>query len=193
MISGPSGSGKTTACCISILQKLDLSVKETQALIIMPYRELAQLTVQDVENLGQSMPDFSCYACVGGTRVKEDIEKLGESPQIIVCTPGRMDNLIKRGALRCDQVCMVCVDEADEILWREQDGFLLDIIKALPEHIQIILNAPTVPSNLLDLVTQIMHEAIWIRHDSSQGAVRVSYSTCGENTRKSLFIGWRKS
>lgn len=84
-----SGTGKTATFTISILQRIDLALKQPQALILAPTRELAQQIQKVVVALGDYL-NVDAMACVGGTSIKEDIAKLAAGPQIIVGTPGRV-------------------------------------------------------------------------------------------------------
>jgi translation initiation factor 4A len=93
-----SGTGKTATFSIAILQQIDLSVKDCQALILAPTRELAQQIQKVVLALGDFM-QAQCHACIGGTNVKEGVQKLEQGVQIIVGTPGRVSDMINRKAL----------------------------------------------------------------------------------------------
>ncbi len=84
-----SGTGKTGAFVIGCLQKIDLSQRYTQALILAPTRELAQQIMRVAQSLGDYMK-VRCHACIGGTAVREDIDKLREGQHLVVGTPGRV-------------------------------------------------------------------------------------------------------
>jgi translation initiation factor 4A len=93
-----TGTGKTATFSIAILQQIDMSIKDCQALILAPTRELAQQIQKVVLALGDFM-GASCHACIGGTNVKEGMSKLEQGQQIIVGTPGRVSDMISRKAL----------------------------------------------------------------------------------------------
>ena len=93
-----SGTGKTATFAISILQQLDVDIKDTQALVLAPTRELAQQIQKVVIALGDYM-SITCHACIGGTVVREDMAKLSKGQQVVVGTPGRVFDMIKRRAL----------------------------------------------------------------------------------------------
>ncbi|KAF9977503.1 translation initiation factor eIF4A [Actinomortierella ambigua] len=112
-----SGTGKTATFSISVLEKLDLSNKECQALILAPTRELAQQIQKVVIALGDFMK-VTCHACIGGTSVREDQRKLGEGSQVVVGTPGRVLDMINRGFMKTDHIKQFVLDEADEMLSR---------------------------------------------------------------------------
>jgi superfamily II DNA/RNA helicase len=97
------------------LQKLDPNVKQCQALILAPTRELAQQIQKVVVAIGDFM-NVECHACIGGTSVRDDMKALQEGPQVVVGTPGRVQDMIQRRFLKTDSMKMFVLDEADEML-----------------------------------------------------------------------------
>lgn len=110
-----SGTGKTATFSISVLQKLDPNVKACQALILAPTRELAQQIQKVVVAIGDFM-SIDCHACIGGTSVRDDMQALQAGPQVVVGTPGRVQDMIQRHVLKTDSMKMFVLDEADEML-----------------------------------------------------------------------------
>lgn len=110
-----SGTGKTATFSISVLQKLDPNVKACQALILAPTRELAQQIQKVVVAIGDFM-SIDCHACIGGTSVRDDMTALNAGPQVVVGTPGRVQDMIQRRVLKTDSMKMFVLDEADEML-----------------------------------------------------------------------------
>jgi translation initiation factor 4A len=110
-----SGTGKTATFSISVLQKIDQSLKQCQALILAPTRELAQQIQKVVVAIGDFM-NIECHACIGGTSVRDDMKALQEGPQVVVGTPGRVHDMIQRRFLKTDGMKMFVLDEADEML-----------------------------------------------------------------------------
>jgi translation initiation factor 4A len=110
-----SGTGKTATFSISVLQKLDPNVKQCQALILAPTRELAQQIQKVVVAIGDFM-NVECHACIGGTSVRDDMKALQDGPQVVVGTPGRVHDMIQRRFLKTDSMKMFVLDEADEML-----------------------------------------------------------------------------
>ncbi|XP_027488020.1 eukaryotic initiation factor 4A-I-like [Corapipo altera] len=91
-----SGTGKTATFAISILQQVELDLKATQALVLAPTRELAQQIQKVVMALGDYM-GASCHACIGGTNVRAEVQKLQlEAPHVVVGTPGRVFDMLNR-------------------------------------------------------------------------------------------------
>ena len=110
-----SGSGKSATFSISVLQKIDLSLKQCQALILAPTRELARQTQKVVVAIGGFM-NIECHACIGGTIVREDKKILQDGVHVVVGTPGRVHDMIRRRALKTDAIKLFVLDEADEML-----------------------------------------------------------------------------
>lgn len=94
-----SGTGKTATFSIAMLQKLDTNIRETQALVLSPTRELAQQIQKVVLAIGDFM-NVQCHACIGGTSVGEDMKKLDYGQHIVSGTPGRVIDMINRRSLR---------------------------------------------------------------------------------------------
>lgn len=112
-----SGTGKTATFCSGILQQLDYNVVECQALVLAPTRELAQ----QIEKVMRALGDYlgvKVHACVGGTSVREDQRILSSGVHVVVGTPGRVFDMLRRQSLRPDYIKMFVLDEADEMLSR---------------------------------------------------------------------------
>merc|ERR1712113_804217 len=135
-----SGTGKTATFAISTLQSIDTSLKAVQALILAPTRELANQIIKVLTALGDYM-EASCYACIGGTNVRNEIKMLKEGGyQIIVGTPGRvLDMIANRGAIDTSTIKMFILDEADEMLSKGFKDGIYDIFRELPGNIQVVL------------------------------------------------------
>ena len=156
-----SGTGKTATFSISILQKLDMSVKGTQALILAPTRELAQQIQKVVVALGDYM-SIECHACVGGTNVREDMAKLQEGVHVVVGTPGRVYDMINRRALRTDNIKIFCLDEADEMLSRGFKDQIYEVFQLLPQDTQVVLLSATMPADVLEVTKKFMRDPVRI-------------------------------
>lgn len=156
-----SGTGKTATFSISILQKLDMSVKATQALILAPTRELAQQIQKVVVALGDYL-NVECHACIGGTNVREDIQKLQEGCHVVVGTPGRVFDMINRRAFKTDHMKIFCLDEADEMLARGFREQIYDVFQLLPQDTQVVLLSATMPADVLEVTKKFMRDPIRI-------------------------------
>jgi len=156
-----SGTGKTATFSIAILQQLDLSVKDCQALILAPTRELAQQIQKVVLALGDFM-QATCHACIGGTNVKEDMKKLEIGSQIVVGTPGRVSDMLQRKAFYPKSIKLFVLDEADEMLSRGFKEQIHEVFTKMPYNIQVILLSATMPADVLDVTKKFMRDPIRI-------------------------------
>ncbi|KAF9104556.1 translation initiation factor eIF4A [Mortierella sp. AM989] len=156
-----SGTGKTATFSISVLQKLDLSNPQCQALLLAPTRELAQQSQKVVLALGDFMK-VQCHPCIGGTNVREDMDALRKGAQVVVGTPGRALDMINRGALRTDSIKMFILDEADEMLSRGFKDQIHDVVQRLPPNTQIVLVSATMPAEVMEVTTKFMRDPVRI-------------------------------
>jgi len=156
-----SGTGKTATFSIAILEKIDTSLRECQALILAPTRELAQQIQKVVMSLGDYM-GAQCHACIGGTSVREDMRKLDVGQHIVVGTPGRVFDMISRKVLRPNDIKQFVLDEADEMLSRGFKDQIYDVFRHLNNEIQVILLSATMPAEVLEVTTRFMREPIRI-------------------------------
>lgn len=156
-----SGTGKTATFSIAILQQLDLNLKDCQALILAPTRELAQQIQKVVLALGDFMQS-TCHACIGGTNVKEDMKKLEIGSQIVVGTPGRVSDMLQRKAFYPKSIKLFVLDEADEMLSRGFKEQIHEVFTKMPYNIQVILLSATMPADVLDVTKKFMRDPIRI-------------------------------
>jgi len=154
-----SGTGKTATFSISALAKIDTTVRDTQALILSPTRELAQQIQKVVLALGDYM-SVQCHACIGGTSVGEDIRKLDYGQHIVSGTPGRVFDMIRRKNLRTRGIKMFILDEADEMLNQGFSEQIYDIYRYLPPDIQVCLLSATLPVEILEMTKKFMTDPI---------------------------------
>jgi translation initiation factor 4A len=156
-----SGTGKTATFSIAVLQSIDPKVKNCQALILAPTRELAQQTQKVVRSLGDYL-QIESHACVGGTNIRDDMRILREGVHVVVGTPGRVYDMIKRNELSLANVKLFVLDEADEMLSRGFKDQIYDIFQYLPKNVQACLFSATMPEEILDLTNRFMREPVRI-------------------------------
>lgn len=156
-----SGTGKTATFSIAILQRIDPNLKAVQALVLAPTRELAQQIQNVVVALGDYM-NIQCHACIGGTNVREDMARLGDGAQVVVGTPGRVYDMINRGAFRTDKLKMFCLDEADEMLSRGFKDQMYEVFQLLPQDTQVVLLSATMPEDVLAVTKKFMRDPVRI-------------------------------
>jgi len=156
-----SGTGKTATFSIAVLQKIDTGLRETQALMLAPTRELAQQIQKVVMSLGDYM-GAQCHACIGGTSVREDMRKLDDGQHIVVGTPGRVFDMISRKILRPNYIKQFVLDEADEMLSRGFKDQIYDVFRHLNQETQVILLSATMPDEVLEVTSRFMRDPIRI-------------------------------
>ena len=156
-----SGTGKTATFSIGILQKLDMNVRDTQALVLAPTRELA-VQIQGVMLALGDYLNVQVHACIGGTKVGEDVKKLDYGQHVVSGTPGRVFDMIKRGNLRTKNVKMLVLDEADEMLSRGFKEQIYDIYRYLPPSTQIVVVSATLPQEVVEVTSKFMTDPIRI-------------------------------
>ena len=158
-----SGTGKTAAFSVGALTRIDFADKNVQALIIAPTHELARQIAEVCQNMCSSVPG-GCVRCfVGGSSVAEDLRTIeNESPHVVVGTPGRILDLIRRRYLETSYVKILVVDEADEMLSVGFKDQIQDIFRSLPETVQTAIFSATLNKDVVDLTKKFMIDPIMI-------------------------------
>jgi ATP-dependent RNA helicase len=144
-----------------MLQSIDVTVRETQALVLSPTRELATQIQSVLLALGDYM-NVQCHACIGGTSIGEDIRKLEYGQHIVSGTPGRVFDMIRRRTLRTCNIKMLVLDEADELLNKGFKDQIYDVYRYLPPATQVVLLSATLPYDVLEMTTKFMTDPIRI-------------------------------
>ena len=135
-----TGTGKTAAFGIPLLMKADPHNKKTQAIVLCPTRELAIQVAEEIRNLAKYMHGIKVLPVYGGQDIVKQIRSLKGGAQIIIGTPGRVMDHLRRKTIRCDYVNTIVLDEADEML---NMGFREDIetvLEYIPEERQTVLH-----------------------------------------------------
>lgn len=156
-----SGTGKTATFSVSVLQNIDESLAEVQALVMAPTRELAQQIQKVVVSLGEYM-GVKCHACIGGTNVRDDQRKLESGVHIVVGTPGRVNDMIQRQSLQTSAIKMFVLDEADEMLSRGFKDQIYEVFKCMPNDVQVVLLSATMPAEVLEVTNRFMNDPVRI-------------------------------
>merc|ERR1712072_72473 len=152
-----SGTGKTATFTIGVLERIELGQKQCQALILAPTRELANQSHKVVCSIGDYL-NVVCHACIGGTKVADDIDMLRRGVHIVVGTPGRVHDMIERRALDVRNVKLFILDEADEMLSRGFTDQIYDVFRKLPESVQVGLFSATMPDEVLEMTGKFMND-----------------------------------
>ncbi|KAL4434673.1 hypothetical protein ABPG77_002796 [Micractinium sp. CCAP 211/92] len=140
-----SGTGKTSLIAITLCQMLDTTLREVQALVLSPTRELATQTTTNVLAIGDHM-SVQAHCCIGGKSIGDDIRRLEAGVHIVSGTPGRVFDMIKRRSLRTRNIKTLVLDEADEMLNKGFKEQIYDIYRYLPPETQVVLVSATLPT-----------------------------------------------
>lgn len=157
-----TGTGKTAAFGLPILQNIDKADRSIQALVISPTRELAIQTQEELYRLGHDKK-IKVQAVYGGADIRRQIRQLSEHPQIVVGTPGRILDHIGRHTLKLQNLKVLVLDEADEML---DMGFIDDIekiVEQMPTARQTLLFSATIPASIMRLTNKFMHEPVTVK------------------------------
>ncbi|WP_286229436.1 DEAD/DEAH box helicase [Neobacillus mesonae] len=164
-----TGTGKTFAFILPILEKIDRDAEHVQSLIVTPTRELAIQITEEINKLAANLDNVQVLAMYGGQDVEKQLKKLKTNPQIVVGTPGRILDHIRRGTVQLEYVSYLVLDEADQML---HIGFLKeveDIIKETPENRQTMLFSATIPPEVRALAKKHMRVPEYIQIEKTQG------------------------
>jgi translation initiation factor 4A len=152
-----SGTGKTGCFTIGILQQIDLSIQSPQALVLAPTRELAQQTKTVIDSIGKLFKNLRTQLLVGGTSTEEDSRKLLNSPpHVVIGCPGRVHDMIRRKKFKTNELAMIVLDEADEMLSSGFKEQVYNIFQFLKKDIQVGLFSATMPDSLNTLTDKFM-------------------------------------
>ncbi|MBE5973079.1 MAG: DEAD/DEAH box helicase [Hungatella sp.] len=158
-----TGTGKTAAFGIPLLQKIDPKVKKLQAVALCPTRELAIQVADEIRRLAKYMHGVKVLPIYGGQDIVKQIRSLKDGTQIIIGTPGRVMDHMRRKTVKFDFVHTVVMDEADEML---NMGFLEDmetILSQLPEERQTVMFSATMPPAILDIARKFQQEPVNVK------------------------------
>ena len=158
-----SGTGKTGSFTIGSLQRIDVAKNTTQALLLAPTHELVKQISLVVSNIGNAMNGLLVKTLVGGTSVMEDsIELRNNPPHIIVGTPGRVYDMIRRKNINMNSIELFILDEADEMLSKGFKEQIYDIFKNFNNDVQVAIFSATMPEDVLTLTHKFMRDPVKI-------------------------------
>ncbi|MDX1362830.1 DEAD/DEAH box helicase [Arenibacter latericius] len=159
VVLAKTGTGKTAAFGLPLLQLIDSENSNVQALILAPTRELGQQIYTNLVSFATHSPEISIASVCGGIPIKPQIERLKSATHIVVATPGRLVDLIKRGSINVKNLKYLILDEADEMvsaLKEEVDT----IIKEIPKSRRTLLFTATMPGAIKQLVQNYMSKHV---------------------------------
>ncbi|AFJ09468.1 DEAD/DEAH box helicase [Prevotella intermedia 17] len=171
-----TGTGKTAAYGIPVLQKVDPTQKETQALILSPTRELCLQIADDLSDFSKYIDGLHVAAVYGGASIEMQSRQLRKGAQIIVATPGRLIDLMKRGVAKLDTVNNVVLDEADEMLNMGFSESINAIFEGVPSDRNTLLFSATMSREIEKIAKSYLHDYKEIVVGSrNEGAEKVNH------------------
>ena len=171
-----TGTGKTAAFGIPLLQRLDTTDRNTQMLILSPTRELCLQITDDLRDFSKYMDGVHIEAVYGGAAIEPQIRALKKGVQIIVATPGRLIDLKNRGFVHLENVSIIVLDEADEMLNMGFSDSINEIFESLPEEHQTLMFSATMSREVERVAKKYLHDAETIVVGSrNEGAENVNH------------------
>ena len=157
-----TGTGKTAAFGLPIINNLSTDSQSVQAIILCPTRELCLQIAKELEAFSVDKRGVRVQAVYGGADIVKQIRGLKDNPQIVVGTPGRTMDLIKRKALKINDITWTVLDEADEMLNMGFRDEIDSILETTPEEKQTLLFSATMPSEVRRIASEYMHNPVEI-------------------------------
>lgn len=174
-----TGTGKTAAFGLPVLQRIDTSLKRPQALILSPTRELCLQIGSDLADYSKYIDNLQVLPVYGGSSIESQIRALKAGVQIIVATPGRLIDLIKRNTVKLENVHTVILDEADEMLNMGFVDDINDILSNVPEQRKMLLFSATMPAEIAKIAKNYMHNpqefVIGTRNEGAENVRHIYY------------------
>ena len=173
-----TGTGKTAAFGLPLLQNIDPKSRSVQALILCPTRELCMQITKDLLSYAKYIPEIMIVPVYGGASIEQQFKSLAKKPQIIVATPGRLQDMIRRNRIDFSNVQWMVLDEADEML---DMGFQEDvdaILEYMPEQKNTLLFSATMPAEVEQILNKYMKDPVRIsigQKNSGTANVRHNY------------------
>jgi len=157
-----SGTGKTGTFCIGSLSRIDPTLKRVQVLVLAPVRELAQ-QIETVAKALSNHTNISVYSACGGTPLREDTKAIEKGCQFLIGTPGRIFDLMNRNILTSENIRVLVMDEADQMLedrFKEQVTCILE--KGFPKETQVALFSATLTEDVIDVANKLLRNPVRI-------------------------------
>ncbi|SHJ58807.1 ATP-dependent RNA helicase CsdA [Malonomonas rubra DSM 5091] len=166
-----TGTGKTAAFALPLLSRIKPKMKAPQMLVLTPTRELALQVAESMQTYARHLKNFHVLPVYGGQNYTQQLRQLARGVQVVVGTPGRVQDHLNRGTLKLDKVISVVIDEADEML---KMGFIEEVEQILdfaPEDRQTALFSATMPNEVLSVARKHLKDPVEIRIKSKTSTV----------------------
>lgn len=157
-----TGTGKTAAFGLPVINNTSMEIREVQTLILCPTRELCLQITRDMDKYSKFIPGFKTIPVYGGADITKQIRELRSGGQVVVGTPGRVHDLIRRKLLNISAIRWLILDEADEMLTMGFKEELDAILSTTPKEKQTLLFSATMPTEIASMKSNYLHDAIEI-------------------------------
>ncbi|HBY20317.1 MAG: ATP-dependent RNA helicase [Clostridiales bacterium GWE2_32_10] len=147
-----TGTGKTAAFGVPIVEKVDRTIEKTQSLVLCPTRELAVQVAEEILKIAKYKKGINVVPIFGGQPIERQIKNLKKGVQIVIGTPGRIMDHLRRKTLKLDNLSVLVLDEADEMLNMGFREDIEEILKSVKKEIQTLLFSATMPKAILDII-----------------------------------------
>jgi ATP-dependent RNA helicase DeaD len=166
-----TGTGKTAAFALPLLSRLNLDTKQPQILVLAPTRELAIQVAEAMQTYARHLPGFHILPVYGGQGMDLQLRQLKRGVHVVVGTPGRIQDHLRRGTLKLDQISAVVLDEADEMLRMGFIDDVEDILQHTPKQKQVALFSATMPDAIKRVARNHLRDPVEIRIQSKTTTV----------------------
>src|SRR5687768_5334785 len=165
----PTGSGKTAAFGLALLHRIDTSQVRLQALVLCPTRELADQVAKHIRKLATGVPNVKVTTLTGGVALAPQLASLGQhAPHIVVGTPGRVQELLRKRVLDLRDISVAVLDEADRMLDMGFEEPIREILGKTPSNRQTLLFSATYPESIRTIAARVMREPVEVTVEGAQ-------------------------
>jgi ATP-independent RNA helicase DbpA len=164
---GKTGSGKTAAFGLGLLHKLNVKSYKVQSIVLCPTRELADQVSVEIRNLARAIHNIKILTLCGGAPFGPQIGSLEHGAHIVVGTPGRIEEHLRKKTLKLDHVEMLVLDEADRMLDMGFQDAIDDIVEKIPNNRQTLLFSATYPQEIEDIAMRVMNNPVVVNAPST--------------------------
>ncbi|MDZ4811841.1 MAG: DEAD/DEAH box helicase, partial [Pseudomonadota bacterium] len=154
----PTGSGKTAAFGLGLLQRVDTALIRVQALVLCPTRELADQVAKEIRRLATGLPNLKVLILTGGVSLRPQLASLVHDPHVVVGTPGRVQELLRKQALHLGGVRTFVLDEADRMLDMGFEEAIREIAGKVNKARQTLLFSATYPPAIREIARSLMRD-----------------------------------
>jgi ATP-independent RNA helicase DbpA len=179
---GRTGSGKTAAFGLGLLQKLDVKSFKVQSIVLCPTRELANQVAVEIQKLARAIHNIKILALCGGTPFGPQVGSLVHGVHIVVGTPGRIEEHLRKDTLKLSHVNTLVLDEADRMLDMGFQESIDNIIETMPVNRQTLLFSATYPDTIANITQRVMKSPVMVKAPSTHAESSIKQYFYNANT-----------